>query len=134
MRARLALMAALVAAFAFLGMAPSQAGGSSDGCYATPNPVILNQPWSLTAYGLTPDATYWVNVTQAKDSSNGAHPNGSLTTDATGTGTVQFPNTSWAPDAILGVGTAKARVYPFDEISPDAKGTVSCWFDITLGV
>lgn len=124
MRRAVATAAALL--LVLLVASPAQA--AKNVCTVVPEPVRLGQPWSLTVTGMSANAAYWVNVTQAKDPSNGGHPNGSLVTDAGGTGTASFSSTSWAPDGILVAGDAKARVYPMDAT---ARGTLNCPFLVT---
>lgn len=100
------------------------APSSRASCTVSPNPVVLNQPWSVSATGLTPNAHYYLNVTQARDPSNNAHPNSSLDTDSTGSGITYFPSTTWDVDGILTTGDFKVRVYPSQD--PNAKDTANC--------
>lgn len=116
----------LLVAGALLAIAvQAQAANTSRAsCTVSPDPVMLNQPWSVSATGLTPNAHYYLNVTQAKDPSNNAHPNSSLDTDSTGSGTTYFPSTTWDVDGILVAGDFKVRVYPSQD--PNAQGTANC--------
>lgn len=100
-------------------------------CFVTPDPVPLGSAFDVHVSGLTPDSTYWLNITQAKDPSNSGHPNWSVQTGADGTGVSTVPSTTWAPDGILVAGTAKVRAYPSTDFSPDATGTANCSFTVT---
>ena len=119
MRAVLVLAASAVA----LALPAHAQAGS---CVVDQDPVLLGGAWSVTATGLSPDSTFWLNVTQAKDPSNNAHPNWSLTTGADGAGTAAFPSTTWAVDGILGAGRFKVRVYA-GSLDEDASGSAQCW-------
>lgn len=100
-------------------------------CWVEPNPVPLGGAFTVYATGLTPNAWYFINITQAKDNSNGAHPNGGIFTDETGYGYGEFPSTSWSPDGIIGVGAAKARVYSKPALGEDrGSGTANCAFTV----
>lgn len=105
---------------------PALAGGTRT-CSVSPNPVPLGSAFTVSASGLTPNQTYNLNITQAKDPSNNAHPNWTIEIGSDGSGTSTVPSTSWSPDGILTVGDAKVRVYPQTN---DARGTVNCAFKI----
>ena len=125
---RISVYVAAAAVLMLVFAASPAVAAPTSSCWVTPAPVVLNQSWAVTATGLTPNATYWVNVTQAHDPSNGAHPQATLSTDSIGAGTVVYFSTDYSPDLVLGVGDAKARVYPgFDQI---ARGTVNCHFTV----
>jgi hypothetical protein len=98
----------------------------------SPNPVVQHQPWSISAWGMTPNATYWLKINQVNDPSNNSHPNWSLDTGSDGSGTVSFTDTDISPDFTLSpdYGAGSVQVYPFDEI---AKGTVKCKFTVVAG-
>jgi len=123
----------LVTGAAFFSSPSPASAGSQNGCSVTPAPVLLDQPWTIQAWGLTPNASYWTNVTQAADPSNGAHPQNILTTDTSGAGQVDYATTDPMPDLILAEGSAKVRVYPAKGWPGDAKGTVNCTFTVQSG-
>lgn len=123
---RIILLAAVTFAIVVLPATAAKSLGAS--CSVSPNPVALGSDFTITAMGLTPLGHYYINVTGQRDSSNGAHPQTSEQADLNGV--LMFTrNTSAGPDAILGVGRAKARIYPQPDFN-DAAGTANCWFSV----
>lgn len=116
----------LVAVAVFTVIVLPAHAGKTGSCSVSPDPVSLSSDFTLTGTGLTPLGHYYINITQAKDSSNGAHPQSVEQADASGVLTYTR-NTNGGPDAILGVGRAKARIYPYPDLN-DASGTANCWF------
>ena len=112
--------------FALIAIFSSPASSGADRCFVSPDPVTLGSDFTVTATGLTPNANYYINITQAKDSSNGAHPQDGRVTDASGSFTYTR-NTYLPPDGILGAGNAKVRIYPADAVG---RGTEQCWFTV----
>lgn len=114
-----------------LGLHPITSGGSNPktaGCSAAPVPVVMHQPWSVSVYGLTPNAIYYIRINYPRDPSNNAHPNWGVQTDATGAGTEYFQDTDVSPDLFLAPGSMKMDVYSDNTLDPNAKGRTGCRF------
>ncbi len=123
-------MRGVVAILVLAAMAFSASGvlaGPARTCWVEPDPVPLHSSFTVYATGLTPNQMYYLNITQAKDPSNNAHPNWSIEIGPDGSGSSVVPSTEWSPDGILTVGEAKVRVYPS---TGAAKGTANCAFTV----
>lgn len=121
----LVYVAAAVWLVLVLAASPAVAAPTSS-CWVTPAPVVLGQPWTIHAAGLTPMTTYWLKVDQ--QGFQRGHPIDLLPTDAAGYGELSYLVTDPYPDLVLKSGTGFVRVYPDAAIDPNASGRANCKF------